>query len=101
MGGLVGSGKCFDIDIALAHRLAKLNVADAQATSQDDHQMIVKLINEEGGMEEMNRFIRGNMLHTLEEAKKKFNQEIDTVQTKLGFDQSWYVDQGHRGFAET
>merc|ERR1712032_734339 len=59
--GQVSDTSSFDIALALGKRLATLNVADASASSDTDQQMICGLIEEHGGMDTMNAFIRTNM----------------------------------------
>mmetsp|Transcript_41894 Transcript_41894/g.110516 ORF Transcript_41894/g.110516 Transcript_41894/m.110516 type:complete len:368 (-) Transcript_41894:86-1189(-) len=66
----------YDVSVALARRLAGLSVAEATATNKDDQQMIVDLIEEEGGIESMNHFIKTNMLETLKKMQVCFNGSI-------------------------
>jgi len=71
--GVLGcTDQCFDISIALGRRLATLSVADATATVKEDQDMIVRLVEEDGGMENMNKFIRCNMRDTLDQVEKEF-----------------------------
>lgn len=82
-GGLIGSGECYDTDIALARRLASLSVADAKASNQSDEQMIADLVQVEGGTEVLNNFIRENVSVTLEKAQEKYLKEISEVRFSL------------------
>jgi len=82
--GLVGSGKCYDTDVALAHRLSVLSVADATATNKGDEAMIKVLVEEEfGGMDSINDFIRGNMIKDLDASRNTFEQALDQLQMHL------------------
>jgi len=74
---------CADVSVAVAKRLSCLSVADARASEPRDEEMIKRLVQEEGGMEQMNGFIRGNMCDTLAKEKAQFNCEIDKVVEEL------------------
>jgi len=74
---------CADVSIALAKRLAGLNVADARASDPDDEEMITRLVQQEGGAEKMNEFIRENMWGTLTKEQEHFEAEVDKLGAEL------------------
>jgi len=110
--GVLGSEEdiCYDVSIALAQRLATLNLADATATHKGDQEMITRLIEREGGMEHMNEFVRSNMSDTLSKVQKQFVKEMGILRSSLhsgkpdqekGFhsgkaDQDLPIEQGSR-----
>lgn len=85
--GVLGdpSSHCFDVAVALAHRLTNLDVASASASNHGDQEMIKNLvITQCGSLEDMNDFIRGNMISTLQKVQTTFTDDLKHVMTTLG-----------------
>jgi len=74
---------CYDIALALGSRIAALNVEDATATNKNDEAMIIKLVEENGGMATMNEFLRNNMVTDLQHARHQFNSKVDELDSRL------------------
>jgi len=73
----------FDIALALANKLSVLKVEDASATDEKDEQMIRDLVDQQGGMESMNHFIRHNMLSDLHLVRTNFESTLGHLETLL------------------
>lgn len=83
--GVIGQGDnvCYDIAIILAQKLASMKVEDASASNKGDEEMINTLVEKEGGMEQMNTFIRENMLTTLDGVEKQFDKDMELLSDRL------------------
>jgi hypothetical protein len=83
IGKASDAGSCYDIALALGSRIAALNVEDATATNKKDEAMIIKLVEENGGMATMNEFLRNNMVTDLQNARHHFINKVDELDSRL------------------
>jgi len=74
---------CYDVTLALAKRLTTLRLQDAKASNPEDERMIRCLVEEEGGMDAMNEFVRGNMSKVLNGVQHSFSNQLMELQTCL------------------
>jgi len=82
--GQISENECFDISIALANRLAQLDLRNASASSKEDEAMIKDLVVKEGGFNTMNTFIKRNMGKTLALVQKQFLDKVHLLEGNLG-----------------
>lgn len=84
-GGVLGDKKCssYDVVMSLGQRIASLDLASATATDPDDEKMIKGLVEQEGGINKMNKFIRGKMTDDLKRAQENFTQRTVEINREL------------------
>jgi len=83
-GGVLGEETgCSDVAVALAQRLTGLNLEDAHCTVESDREMIRRTVEDEGGFDYMDSFVRCNMLHTLRHVKRKVEADFEVLSDVL------------------
>jgi hypothetical protein len=83
--GVINAG-CTSADMVLriVRKLKDVDLRTAQASHQQDKEMIDSLIIAEGGFDAMNAFVRSNIKDVLQVAKGHLEQEFDELHESLG-----------------
>lgn len=84
-----------DVCMAIASKLACLDLQAAEATSDDDKQLMFELIERSGGFASMNACVRESIRHALLKVYSRFERDFSKLVDALSISGTSTSSSGH------